>query len=64
VFLGFTAQASDTKNNMINASLDLGLSDALRAGLSAVYIDSSGSDDTWDALSGDSHVSVELSYSF
>ncbi|CRI58558.1 hypothetical protein [Pseudomonas sp. CCOS 191] len=64
VFLGFTAQASDTKNNMINATLDLGLSDALRAGLSAVYIDSSGSDDNWDALSGDSHVSVELSYSF
>lgn len=64
LFLGYTAQASDQGNNMINASLDLGLSDALRTTLSAVLINSSRSDPTWDALSGDSHVALEVSYSF
>ncbi|MCO7578617.1 MULTISPECIES: hypothetical protein [Pseudomonas] len=64
VFLGYTAQASDLRNNMLSASLDLGLSDAVRAGVSAALINSSASDVVWDALASDSHVALELSYSF
>ncbi|MGZ0785914.1 hypothetical protein ACXM5X_23445 [Pseudomonas saponiphila] len=64
LFLGYTAQASDLGNNMLSASLDLGLSDALRAGVSAVLVSSSRSDAVWDALASDSHLALELSYSF